>query len=55
MVGVQQNSTGTFTIASNLVDNGDATGFTKAGTGTVVLSGTSTYSGTTTILDGPGY
>ena len=37
-LGILQNSTGTFTIASQIVDNGGATGFVKGGTGTVILT-----------------
>ena len=53
-LGIQQNSTGTFTIASQIVDNGgSATGFTKAGTGKVVLSNAAnTYTGPTVISQG---
>ncbi|CDX29442.1 Outer membrane autotransporter barrel domain (modular protein) [Mesorhizobium sp. ORS 3359] len=51
-LGVLQNSTGTFTIASTIVDNGGAVGFTKAGTGTVTLTGVNTYTGPTTISGG---
>ena len=52
-LGIQQNSTGTFTIASQLVDNGGAIGFTKAGTGTVALTATnSTYTGPTVVSQG---
>ncbi|MCA0014763.1 autotransporter-associated beta strand repeat-containing protein [Mesorhizobium sp. B292B1B] len=52
VLGVQQNGTGTFTIASTIVDNTGAIGFTKAGTGKVVLSGGNTYTGATTVAQG---
>ena len=52
-LGIQQNSTGTFTINSQIVDNGGAIGFTKAGTGTVALTATnSTYTGPTVVSQG---
>jgi fibronectin-binding autotransporter adhesin len=53
-LGVIQNSTGTgtFTIASTIVDNGGATGFAKAGAGRAALSALNTYSGATTISAG---
>ena len=49
-LGVQQNSAGTFTINSTIVDNGGATGLTVggSGTGSVVLgNAANTYSGPT--------
>jgi fibronectin-binding autotransporter adhesin len=49
-LGIQQNSAGTFTINSTIVDNGGATGLTVGGTGTgsVVLGNTAnTYTGPT--------
>ncbi|MBZ9922178.1 autotransporter-associated beta strand repeat-containing protein, partial [Mesorhizobium sp. BR1-1-7] len=52
VLGVQQNGTGTFTIASTIVDNTGAIGFTKAGTGKVTLSGGNTYTGATTVAQG---
>lgn len=53
-LGVIQNSTGTgtFTIASTIVDNGGGTGFAKAGAGRVALSALNTYTGPTTISGG---
>ncbi|MBZ9846364.1 autotransporter-associated beta strand repeat-containing protein, partial [Mesorhizobium sp. CA5] len=52
VLGVQQNGTGTFTIASTIVDNTGIVGFSKAGTGKVVLSGSNTYTGATTVSQG---
>ncbi|PSJ63205.1 autotransporter outer membrane beta-barrel domain-containing protein [Mesorhizobium soli] len=52
ILGLQQNGGGNFTIASTIVDNGGATGFTKAGSGTVTLSGANTYTGATTLSGG---
>ncbi|UPG96623.1 autotransporter-associated beta strand repeat-containing protein [Luteibacter aegosomatissinici] len=53
-LGVLQNSTGTFTIASSIVDNGGATSFAAggSGTGTVALTGNNTYTGGTTVSGG---
>ena len=54
-LGVQQNSGGTFTIASTIVDNGGATSFTVGGTGgttgagSVSLTGLNSYTGATTV------
>ncbi|MBZ9738665.1 autotransporter-associated beta strand repeat-containing protein [Mesorhizobium sp. CO1-1-4] len=52
VLGIQQNGGGTFTIASTIVDNTGAVGFSKAGTGKVVLSGSNTYTGATTVSQG---
>ncbi|WP_165357412.1 autotransporter-associated beta strand repeat-containing protein, partial [Sphingosinicella sp. CPCC 101087] len=52
VLGVQQNGAGTFEIASQIVDNTGTIGFTKAGAGRVVLSGSNTYTGATTIAQG---
>lgn len=49
VVGVQQNSTGTFTIQSQIVDNGNPVDFNKSGTGRVTLAGSNTYTGVTTV------
>ena len=52
-LGVQQNGTGNFTINSQIVDNGTATGFVKAGTGLVTLgNANNTYSGATRVAQG---
>ncbi|WP_413626380.1 autotransporter-associated beta strand repeat-containing protein [Luteibacter sp. Lutesp34] len=52
-LGVQQNSTGNFTIASQIVDNGATTGFVKAGTGLVTLgNGANSYTGATRVAQG---
>ena len=52
LLGVQQNGAGTLTIASQIVDNGGAIGFTKSGTGRVVLSNSNSYTGATTVAQG---
>ncbi|MBZ9806239.1 autotransporter-associated beta strand repeat-containing protein, partial [Mesorhizobium sp. ES1-6] len=52
VLGIQQNGGGTFTIASTIVDNTGAVGFSKAGTGKVVLTGSNTYTGATTVSQG---
>ena len=53
VLGVQQNSSGNFTIASRIVDNGPGMGFTKAGTGLVTLSNTgNSYTGATRVVQG---
>lgn len=53
-LGVLQNSAGTFTVASTIVDNGGATAFTAggSGSGSVVLAGANTYTGATTVSGG---
>ncbi|OYV07207.1 MAG: hypothetical protein CFE26_02220 [Verrucomicrobiales bacterium VVV1] len=45
-------SAGTLTLAGGLGQDASARGLTKAGSGTLVLSGASTYTGTTTISSG---
>ncbi len=54
ILGVQQNSDGNFTIASQITDNqGASVGFTKGGTGRVTLDNASnSYTGGTTIAGG---
>nr|WP_280821664.1 autotransporter-associated beta strand repeat-containing protein [Mesorhizobium soli] len=52
ILGLQQNGGGNFTIASTIVDNGGAVGFTKAGTGLATLTGANTYTGATTLSGG---
>ena len=49
---VIQNSATPLTISSVVADNGAATGLTLSGSGTLVLSGGNTYSGTTFINTG---
>ncbi|MBE1159678.1 autotransporter-associated beta strand repeat-containing protein [Dyella acidiphila] len=53
-LGVQQNSAGTFTIASVIADGGTPTSFTVggSGTGSVVVTGANTYTGGTTMSGG---
>jgi len=52
-LGVQQNSTGNFTIASQIVDNGTPMGFVKAGTGLVTLTNANnSYTGATQVVQG---
>jgi fibronectin-binding autotransporter adhesin len=53
-LGVLQNGSGTFNIASTIVDNGGATSFTVggSGTGTVMLGATNSYTGVTTLSGG---
>ncbi|MGK6353839.1 autotransporter-associated beta strand repeat-containing protein [Sphingomonas sp. DT-207] len=52
VLGVQQNGAGTLTIASQIVDNTGTVGFTKSGTGRVVVSGSNSYTGATTVAQG---
>ena len=47
-----QNSSADVTISGAIGDGGNAYGFTKAGTGNLILSGTNTYTGTTTVNAG---
>ncbi len=42
----------TLTVSGNIGDGADALGFTKTGNGTLVLSGTNTYDGVTTLWGG---
>lgn len=52
-LGVQQNSTGNFTIASQIVDNGTSMGFVKAGAGLVTLTNAAnSYTGATQVVQG---
>jgi len=48
----QHNTASNLEIASNIVDNTSATALTKAGAGTLLLSGTNTYSGITRVNEG---
>ncbi|MFD1198347.1 autotransporter-associated beta strand repeat-containing protein [Brucella gallinifaecis] len=50
--GVQHNSTGTFTVSSTIVDNGNPVEFVKSGTGKVILGASNTYTGATTVGKG---
>ncbi len=47
----QNNTSNALTIASVIVPN-STSGLTKSGTGTLILSGANTYTGTTTVLEG---
>ena len=49
---IQGNAANSLTIGSGIIDNGGATGLTKAGTGTLVLSGANSYSGSTYVAAG---
>ncbi len=49
---VNDFDSGNFTIAGAIGDGGHGWGFTKSGSGQMVLSGTNTYTGTTTISGG---
>lgn len=51
-LGLLHNGTGTFNIASTIVDNGAGTGFVKGGSGLVSLSGANLYTGATTLSGG---
>ena len=52
LVVIQNNASGGLTIGSVIADNQSATALTKAGPGTLVLTGSNTYSGGTTISGG---
>jgi fibronectin-binding autotransporter adhesin len=53
VLGIQQNSEGTYAIRSQVVDHDGSVGFTKAGMGRVELANASnTYTGPTTIAQG---
>ena len=49
---IQNNTAGSLTISSIIADNGGATGLTKSGNGTAILSGANTYSGATVVNQG---
>lgn len=52
LVVTQNNTSGNLEIASAIADNTSATSLIKAGGGTLVLSGTNTYSGSTQVNEG---
>ncbi len=52
MATVNGNYSTALTVGGNITDNGSGFSFTKAGPGTLVLSGTNTYTGGTTITGG---
>ncbi len=52
LVVTQYNTSGNLEIASVIADNTSATSLIKAGSGTLVLSGTNTYSGITQVNEG---
>jgi autotransporter-associated beta strand protein len=52
LVVIQNNTSGGLTISSVIANNATATALTKAGPGTLTLSGDNTYTGTTTINGG---
>jgi len=52
LVVVQNKTSGTAEINSTIANNSAATAFTKAGDGTLTLSGTNTYTGSTTVSGG---
>lgn len=52
-LGILQNGSGNFTVASTIVDAaGGTTSFTKSGAGQVTLSGANSYTGATTVSGG---
>ena len=52
-LGIQQNGAGNFTVASTIIDNGGAVGFTKGGNGLVTLTNTNnSYTGATRVSGG---
>ncbi len=49
---IQNNTANTLNISSAIIDNGGATGLTKAGAGVVTLSGANSYTGQTYVAAG---
>ena len=52
LVVIQNNTSNGLTISSSIQDNGSATGLTKTGAGTLTLTGSNSYSGTTILVAG---
>ncbi len=52
LIVLQNNTSNSLSIGSSIIDNTSATAFTKAGNGTVVLSGTNNYTGATYVSGG---
>jgi len=52
LVVINNAASSTFTIASAIADNTSATGLSKFGAGALTLSGSNTYTGTTTLASG---
>ena len=52
LVVIQNNASNGLTISSAIQDNGSATGLTKTGAGTLILTGSNSYSGSTILVAG---